>query len=142
MNPKLVLSHVLLACLAFPFVGAHAAFGQSSPAGLRGIIRDSATGKPVAEAQITAHNVDNGVDRTTTSGEDGVFSIANLEPGRYEVTAIKEGFQKSSLMLRWDRSELTDCIFRSLPRPQAGGPRPRLLPPTLRRSRLSASLRL
>lgn len=82
--------------MAFPLALAMAAYGQMSAPSLKGIISDSATGKPVAEAHITVRNLDNGVDGATTSGADGSFAIENLRPGRYELGATKEGFTKSS----------------------------------------------
>ena len=62
-----------------------------------GITRDAASGKPVAEAQVNAHNLDKGTDQTTLTGADGIFTLTNLEAGQYEVAATKDGFQKSSV---------------------------------------------
>jgi hypothetical protein len=63
---------------------------------LGGDARDSVSGQPVPGAQIVAHNVLKGSDRTATSAADGTFAITDLEPGRYEVSASKDGFVKSS----------------------------------------------
>jgi hypothetical protein len=63
---------------------------------LGGVARNSATGQPVPNAKITVHSVDKGTDRTAVSGADGAFAVADLEPGRYEITAAKDGFEKSS----------------------------------------------
>jgi hypothetical protein len=80
----------LFATLSLP------ATGQS--AGLvTGVTRDSASGKPVAEAQIVAHNLNNGTDCATLTNANGIFNFPNLEPGSYEVAAAKHGFQKSSM---------------------------------------------
>jgi hypothetical protein len=96
MNQNSLVCTVLPASVMFQLVLALPAFGQVPSAGVKGVARDSGTGNPVAEVQVTAHNVDKGVDRTAVSGADGEFSIANLAPGRYEVLATKEGFLKSS----------------------------------------------
>ncbi len=72
------------------------AFGQSLAGLVGGITRDAASGKPVAEAQIIAHNLANNTDQSTTTGADGIFTFTKLEPGLYEVAATKNGFQKSS----------------------------------------------
>src|SRR5580698_3762950 len=85
---------LLFAVLALPAAG-------QSPVGLvGGITRDSSNGKPVAKAQIVAHNIEKGTDRTTVSDADGIFTFTNLEPGPYEVAAIKNGFQKSSAQVQ------------------------------------------
>ncbi len=61
-----------------------------------GITRDSATGEPVAQAQITAHSVDKGIDQTFVTGADGIFTFTTLQPGQYELAASKKGYQRSS----------------------------------------------
>jgi hypothetical protein len=97
MTRKLLACTLLPACVVFQLAAlAIPAVGQMSLGSVGGVIRDSASGQPVAEAQILAHNVDKGTDRTVASATDGTFSIASLEPGHYEVAAVKDGFQKSS----------------------------------------------
>src|SRR6202162_2369705 len=98
VDKKLLLSAIVPACLvlqvaALPFP----AFGQESFGGIGGVTRDSTSSQPVAQTQIIAHNLEKNTDRTASSGVDGVFSIMNLEPGRYEVSVTKDGFQKSSV---------------------------------------------
>ena len=58
------------------------AFGQATVGLVGGITRDSSSGKPVAEVQVTAHNLNKGTDRYTVSNADGVFTFTNVEPGR------------------------------------------------------------
>jgi hypothetical protein len=72
------------------------AFAQPPAAFVCGITRDSFSGKPVPEVQVTAHNVNKGTDRTTVSNTDGVFAFTNLELGAYKFEAIKKGFRKLS----------------------------------------------
>jgi len=92
---------VVPACAAFLFaVLSVPAVGQPSVGLVGGVTRDSASRKPLAEAQILAHNLDNGMDRTTLSDADGIFTFTNLEPGNYEVAATKNGFQKSSVKIQ------------------------------------------
>src|SRR6266566_4371237 len=94
---SLLTGALLPACAAF-FSGtlSSSALGQASVGLVSGNTRDSATGKPVAEAQIDARNLDKGTDRAAVTNTDGVFAFTNLEPGRYEIAATKNGFQKSS----------------------------------------------
>jgi hypothetical protein len=64
--------------------------------GVVGGTASDAAGKPVPEAEIVAHSLNNGTDRSTVTKADGTFLLANLEPGPYEVAATKNGFAKSS----------------------------------------------
>src|SRR5215472_6008952 len=74
-------------------------YGQSEVGLVSGVTRDSATGKPVAEVQIVVHNLDRGPDRAAVTGTNGIFSVANLEAGVYEVAVTKNGFQKGSVQV-------------------------------------------
>jgi hypothetical protein len=46
----------------------------------------------IPSAQVTARNVDTGLERTTSSGELGLYTLTLLPVGDYEVTAKKQGF--------------------------------------------------
>jgi putative OmpL-like beta-barrel porin-2/carboxypeptidase family protein len=89
--------HVVLACAAL-LCGASSrpAFGQATVGLVGGITRDSSSGKPVAEVEVIAHNLNKGTDRAAITNADGIFTFTNLEPGAYEFAAIKDGFRKSS----------------------------------------------
>ena len=65
---------------------------------LRGVTWDSSTGKPLAEAEVSASNVDDASKHRTFSGKDGSFLI-RVEPGTYEVAATKDGFLRASSTL-------------------------------------------
>ena len=82
--------------VVIPFWFGALSFGQSIGL-VGGIARDAASGKPLAEARINAHNLDKGTDNATVTGADGIFSFTHLEPGAYEVAATKQGFRKSSV---------------------------------------------
>ena len=84
-----VCAALLLAALALP------AFGQSSVGFVGGITRNSSSGEPEGKVQIVAHNLSRNTDRTTVSDADGLFTLTDLEPGPYEVAAMKDGFEKS-----------------------------------------------
>ena len=96
MNPNSLHYIVLPGCILFQLALSLAAYGQVPQAAVRGVACEAQTSKPIAEAQITAHNLDKGTDRTVFTGADGAYSISNLAPGRYQVTATREGFAKSS----------------------------------------------
>lgn len=78
---------LLLACLLF--VTAHAQ--QSATATLSGIITDP-QGAVIAGAQIIATQKGTGVQRETTTNNEGYFVLTNLPPGEYEVRAKAQNF--------------------------------------------------
>ena len=88
MLRKLLFGTTLFACFALQ---AHA---QSTFGDLRGTTRDP-SGLPLPATSVTARSLDENTDRKVMSGEDGAFVIENLKPGRYQLAAAKEGFQKS-----------------------------------------------
>src|SRR5882724_6746883 len=74
---------VLLAlCL---FLTAVAAFGQAETGQIIGKVTDE-KGAVVPGATVTVKSVNTGAERTATSGDDGGYTVTNLQPGVYEVT--------------------------------------------------------
>jgi hypothetical protein len=88
MIRKLTLAALLATRLVLP-VHAQSTFGD-----LRGTTRDP-SGLPLPFAVVTVHSLDENTDQKVMSAEDGAFLIENVKPGRYQLTASKEGFQKS-----------------------------------------------
>src|SRR4029453_13598721 len=67
---------------------------QNINGAITGVVRDS-TRAVVPDAALTLRNV--ATDQTVASavsGSDGEYAFRNLAPGRYEVTATKEGFRQ------------------------------------------------
>src|ERR1700677_4988341 len=97
MNYKSLIAAVLPACLAL-LVAVPGASGQAASSPERGLVggatRESDSGKPVAGVQIVAHSVAKGTDQATFTDADGIFTFTNLEPGQYEVAALKHGYEK------------------------------------------------
>src|SRR5229473_2870188 len=60
---------------------------------LEGIVNDS-TGAAVPGAEITVRNQNTGVSATQQSGAEGDFTFLYLDPGTYEVSIQKAGFNK------------------------------------------------
>ncbi len=88
---------VVPVCIAFQIVAIPTpASGQGLFGGVGGVTRDSASRQPLALVRITAHNVDKGTDRLAISGPDGSFTMPGLEPGLYQVAAVRDGFVRST----------------------------------------------
>ena len=85
-----VSAALLLGLLSLP------AFGQVADGFIGGTARDSASGKPVPQVRIIAHNLAGGTDRTAVTDADGMYKFTDLEPGRYDVAATKTGFETAS----------------------------------------------
>ena len=66
-------------------------YGQAFSS-VSGFISDP-TGAVVPGAQVTLANAETGVQRTTTSDEQGRYSFAQVIPGTYQVTAQLAGFK-------------------------------------------------
>ncbi len=77
-------------CLTILISATSISFAQAS-GGIKGTVTDSA-GALVAGATVEAVNDNTGEKRTTTSADDGSYSITNLSVGTYTVTANATGF--------------------------------------------------
>lgn len=82
-------------CLAVLLVAVMAVQMPAQVAGgtILGTVKD-ASGAVLPKAQLTIHNVATGVDTPATSNADGYYSVPNLVPGTYEVTASSPSFAK------------------------------------------------
>ena len=74
---------LLLACVG---VGL---FGQSSS--ITGNVTDP-TGAVIPGATITMHNTESGAERTTVADAQGRYTVQQLPPGSYKITAKASGF--------------------------------------------------
>src|SRR5437899_4663455 len=70
------------------------AYSQSSGQ-INGMVRD-ATAAGIPGATVTATNQATSLSRSTTTTNDGSFSISGLTPGAYTVSASLVGFRKVS----------------------------------------------
>jgi hypothetical protein len=61
---------------------------------LRGVALD-ASGIPLPMANVLIHSADSTTDQKVVSDRDGVFTVDNLKPGSYIITASKEGLGSS-----------------------------------------------
>jgi len=83
----------LLLFLLIPtsFLCTGAALEAQSTGSIAGAIRDQAKAA-VSGATITATKLADGTARTTSSGLDGTYRIADVTPGMYSVMAQKQGY--------------------------------------------------
>jgi len=81
---------VLALCLGGASIPAMAQ-SQASTGQIAGAVVDS-QGAAVAGAAVKVKNTQTGLERTTTSGDDGLYSIVLLPPGVYQVSASSGGF--------------------------------------------------
>lgn len=81
---------VLFVMLAVPLV----AVAQVTTATIVGTVTDP-SGSNVPGAQVTARNVETGLTRTVTSGEEGAYRIEFLPVGKYDLEVSFSGFKRA-----------------------------------------------
>jgi hypothetical protein len=84
--------HRATCLLLFVLCGAAALPGQTGNASLSGRITDT-TGAVMPGVQVSVRNVETNVAQTTVTTPEGRFSVTNLIPGEYAVTAQFQGFR-------------------------------------------------
>ena len=91
-----------------------AAFGQVASSTLLGDVRDESSAL-VPGVKITASQVATGFSRAVTSAANGNYRIDELLPGRYTVTAEKDGFRNLStgpLLLEVNQKAKLDIVLK------------------------------
>jgi len=68
------------------------AVAQTQKGSVHGSITDQ-TGAVIPSSTVTVTSSE-GAAQTATSGGDGFYTVGNLEPGRYTITATADGFAK------------------------------------------------
>jgi hypothetical protein len=86
---SLVAPPVLAATLA---LAPPLAFGQSTTGRLTGTVTD-ASGAVLQGLVVVATHLETNSERTVTTNETGTYTLANLSPGTYIVTAARAGFR-------------------------------------------------
>jgi hypothetical protein len=72
-------------------VAPAALFGQGDLATVTGVVTDSSKAV-ILGATVTIRNTETNLSNSITTNEDGYFTITQLPPGQYELTATKPGF--------------------------------------------------
>src|SRR5713101_38122 len=83
---RLLFSLAVLMCLCGTLLTAQTETGQ-----ITGTVFDPA-GAVVPEAKITVKSLSTGSSREVTSTGAGTYTVTNLLPGTYQITANKPGF--------------------------------------------------
>jgi hypothetical protein len=94
MQRVIRLSGVFLFALAWVLVSAAPAAAQFDRGQISGTVKD-AQGAVVPGATVTVTNTQTQITQTTVTDSSGFYTVPNLAPGRYDVTAELEGFKKS-----------------------------------------------
>ena len=89
---RMIQFAVLALLLATPLV----VFSQVTSATIVGTITDP-SGASTPGAQVTARNVDTGLTRSVTSGDDGSYRLEFLPVGHYALEVTTAGFKKAYL---------------------------------------------
>ena len=79
----------LLLLLSLSYVG----FGQNASTSLRGLVTDS-TGAAIPGATVVITNAANGVKVDAVTNSQGEYSLQQISPGTYTITATAPGFGK------------------------------------------------
>src|SRR5580704_6927275 len=83
---------VLAVCILLSALGGVSLWAQSqNTSQIQGTVLD-ASGAAVPGARVKASQMDTGAVRTTTTGADGGYVLANLAIGPYRLEVSKEGF--------------------------------------------------
>ncbi len=86
------MRRALLVFFVFPLLVAGIMWAQSDRGTITGTVTDP-TGAVLAGVEVIATNVDTGVRQTVSTNSVGLYSVLNLQVGRYSLTFSKQGFR-------------------------------------------------
>ncbi|HEY7096641.1 MAG TPA: TonB-dependent receptor [Terriglobales bacterium] len=90
------------------------AFAQTTEGGIVGMIRDE-KGANIANATVTVTNPSTGLQRQTTSADNGVFRVTGLPTGVYQLKAEAAGFAirtTTGIEVGVDQTRSVDLVLR------------------------------
>ena len=83
-----VLPYLLGLCLLWaPQLAAQSTFGS-----IIGVVADSSNAQPCRARRSRSSNTDENISRTIETNAQGGYQALNLKPGKYKITASKQGF--------------------------------------------------
>lgn len=106
---------ILLVALAACGASQRAAATRPTTGAISGLARDQDTGDPIAKAEIRLA----AGGRSTTSGDNGLYDIDHLQPGKYALVAVFAGqpVEISNIDVRAGQVTMVDLVF-TLGRPE------------------------
>lgn len=111
MKTRTLLKGVLFSWLLM--AASSAAFAQTTTGNILGTVADS-NNAAVANAQVTATNIETNFSRSATSDESGQYNIQYLPPGTYRVEATAGGFKiyyRTDVLVELSRNVRVDPVM-------------------------------
>jgi hypothetical protein len=81
---------------------------------LRGQVTDAKTGKPLSQVTISVSN-----QRSVVTDQAGLYTIANMGPGVYQVSIRKDGYSDTGGKFTIHTGETATANFKLVPRSEA-----------------------
>ncbi len=101
-------------------LGIYAAAGASRPKGqIRGLVKDKATGQPLAQAKLEA-----GRDHLELSAANGYYHFTQIPAGKATVVVTGQGYVKQVLSVPVKAGEASEMNVDLVPVPPPSGPAP------------------
>ena len=85
---------------------------QTSTGNIRGTVSD-AQGAPIADAQVTARDLETGVQRSATTSPAGFYYLGGLRPARYELSVRRIGFEPQTRTIQLPIGQTLDINFQT-----------------------------
>src|SRR5229473_742369 len=92
---KKPVKRLVCTCALFLLVSTVCVLAQTTNGNIQGTVTDP-SGATVGGAKVTSRNLDTGLTISTVTTDAGLYSLANLPPGRYSVTIQGPGLKKYS----------------------------------------------
>ena len=89
------MKKLVCTCALFLIASTVFVLAQTTNGGIQGAVTDP-SGATIGGAQITGRNLDTGLTISTVTSNAGLYSLANLPPGRYTVTVEAPNLKKYS----------------------------------------------
>jgi hypothetical protein len=105
-------ARVSLLVLLFSIFSLHA-YAQQTLGAVNGTVTDN-SGAIVQGATVKVHNIGTNLEQTSTSRNDGSFSVIDLPIGTYEITISKTGFKTEVYSQIFVRGNLTATVNATL----------------------------
>ena len=113
VDKQSAISNWLRLALCVAFVSAVCALGQNVNGTIVGTVADS-TNAAIPSATVTITDVNTNVSHSAQTDASGYYSVPDLAPGTYKVTAQKDGFSTSvntGITLFADRTARADMTL-------------------------------